>query len=221
MPLTPPDIEKVSALCARRWDRHYTRAKLKSDPVYAAIEEDLRGSTLPVLDIGCGIGLLTHWLRGCGIELPTVGIDFDVRKITAALHMAQGMSGVSYATGDARRDLPEHQGHVVILDVLQYFPAEEQDALLRAAAQRVAPGGRLLIRSGMSGGSWRYDLTRACDWLARLTRWMKSSPVVYPNAAQFHRVLEAEGLSVVIKPLWGRTPFYNHLIRAERPAVPA
>lgn len=221
MPLTLSDIEKVAALCAPKWDRYYTKAKLKSDPVYAAIEDDLRGSTLPVLDIGCGIGLLTHWLRGSGIELPTVGIDFDERKITAALHMAQGMLGVAYLTGDARTDLPEHQGSVVILDVLQYFPAEEQDELLRAAARRVAPGGRLLIRSGLSGGSWRYDLTRACDWLAKLTFWMKASPVVYPNAEQFHRVLEAEGLSVAITPLWGRTPFYNHLIRAERPAVSA
>jgi len=42
MPLTLPDIEKVAALCAPKWDRYYTKAKLKSDPVYAAIEDELQ-----------------------------------------------------------------------------------------------------------------------------------------------------------------------------------
>lgn len=221
MPLTIQNMDAIAARCPTRWDRYYTKAKLRSDPVYGAIENTLRGTTLPVLDIGCGIGLLTHWLRGCGIDTATTGIDFDERKITSAQQMARGMTSVSFCTGDARHDLPQHRGHVVILDVLQYFQTDEQNALLNAAAARVAPGGRLLIRSGLRGPSWRYKVTIACDWLARLTFWMKSSPVVYPDAEQFHRVLEAEGLKVSVSPLWGGTPFYNHLIVAERPESPA
>lgn len=221
MPLTLQNIEDIAALCQKRWDRSYTKAKLRTDPVYGAIEDALRGTTLPVLDIGCGIGLLTHWLRGSGIDVPTVGLDYDERKITSAKHMARGMSNVTHSTGDARHDLPQHRGHVVILDVLQYFPTEDQNALLRAAAARVAPGGRLLIRSGLRGPSWRYKVTLACDWLARLTFWMKGGPVVYPDAEQFHRVLEAAGMTVTITPLWGGTPFHNHLIQAGRPESPA
>jgi 2-polyprenyl-3-methyl-5-hydroxy-6-metoxy-1,4-benzoquinol methylase len=217
MTVTQTEIADIAACCDSTWDRHYTAAKLRTDPVYAAVEAELRGTDLPVLDIGCGIGLLAHWLRRCGIHVPVTGLDYDKRKIRSAQAMAEALSDVSYAAHDAKQGLPDHAGNVVILDILQFFTREEQDALLRLAAQRVAPGGKLLIRSGLRGNSWRYRITVACDWLARLTFWMKAAPTCYPSAEQFQEVLTKAGLRVTITPLWGRTPFFNHLIRAERP----
>ena len=51
--------------------------------------------------------------------------------------------------GDARRDLPEHCGDVAILDILQFFDDPDKTALLESAAARVAPGGTLIVRSGI------------------------------------------------------------------------
>ena len=118
---------------------------------------------------------------------------------------------LSFHSGDARRGLPAHSGHVTILDILQFFSPAERDALLRAAAERVAPGGLLVIRSGLHDRSARFAITVAGDWLARGTRWMKAAPTHYPRAADFHRVLSPFG-NVEITPLWGATPFNNHLI---------
>ncbi len=46
-----------------RWDYYYTLAKLRSDPLYPGVLQALRGSAAPLLDLGCGLGLLAHALR--------------------------------------------------------------------------------------------------------------------------------------------------------------
>ena len=74
-------------------------------------------------DIGCGIGLLAMYLRGAGFDADVTGFDYDTGKIAAAKLMAQrsGFSGLHYAAGDARHEMPAFSGHVVILDILQFF----------------------------------------------------------------------------------------------------
>ena len=217
-PLSSTALRHISRLCPERWERWYAAAKLRSDPVYAAVTQELHGSPLPVLDIGCGIGLLACYLREAGFAPALTGFDYDPQKISCAQSMAarSGYAGLSFMTGDARSGLPDFCGHVVILDILQFFTPEEQAALLRAAASRVAQGGKLIIRSGLRDDSLRFRITVAGDWLARLTFWMKGAPVSYPDRALFESVLSAAGLRVRLQPLWGGTPFNNHLVVAER-----
>lgn len=211
---SPEALEKIAALCRWRAQYHYTRMKLTTDPVYRAVHSEVLGTKLPLLDIGCGIGLLAHFLRACGHAAAITGFDYDERKIRDAQNMAtaSGHEQLSFSAGDARTGLPEFYGHVVILDILQFFTEPEQDQLLQAAAARVAPGGKLIIRSGLRDDTWRFRITILGDYLAKATRWMKAAPTRYPDAAQFQRVLGAAGLSVRIKPMWGGTPFNNYLI---------
>jgi len=219
MKLPPSALKKIASRCHTLWDHFYVPAKLNSDPVYEAVAKELEPRPLPVLDIGCGMGLLTHYLREGGTLLPITSLDYDHRKIASARAMARvaGYKDVSFGVGDARRELPEHQGHVVILDILQFMTLADQADLLRLAATRVAPGGKCIIRSCLRDGSRRYRITVLGDWLARLTFWMKHAPVAYPSAGEFNEVLSSAGLKVTIQPLWGGTPFNNHLIVAERP----
>ena len=216
--LSATAMRHISRLCPGRWERWYAAAKLRSDPVYAAVTKELQDSALPVLDIGCGIGLLACYLRESGFAPAIAGFDYDQQKISCAQSMAARSSytGLSYMTGDARSGLPDFCGHVVILDILQFFTREEQESLLRAAASRVAQGGKLIIRTALQDVSLRFRITVAGDWLARLTFWMKGAPVSYPDRALFESVLGAAGLRVRLQPLWGGTPFNNHLVVAER-----
>jgi 2-polyprenyl-3-methyl-5-hydroxy-6-metoxy-1,4-benzoquinol methylase len=217
---SPHALEAIARLCEGRWELHYTRSKLRSDPVYSAVMREVTGSPLPLLDIGCGIGLLAHYLRACGHAAPVTGFDYDTRKIHSAQAMAAraGHRDLAFAAGDARTGLPDFTGHVVILDILQFFTEPEQDALLTAAAARVAAGGKLIIRSGLRDDSWRFRITVLGDYIAKLSFWMKAAPTRYPDAAQFQRVLTAAGLKVRIEPMWGGTPFNNFLIVGERRA---
>lgn len=216
--VTKDDLVQLARLCDNRWDYHYTRSKLGTDPIYAAVVQALSINELPVLDIGCGMGLLAHYLRAAGSNRTIHGFDFDQRKIRSAIAMAgRGeLKDAHFHCGDAREALPDFQGNVVILDVLQYLSPSAQEQLLKACASHVAPGGRLVIRSGLADASWRYKMTVAGDWLAKATRWMKAAPVAYPTADGFKNTLASCGLATSISPLWGHTPFNNHLIIAER-----
>lgn len=209
---------EIADLFDSRWNRHYTAAKLRSDPLYQAVEATLAGSPLPLLDLGCGIGIAAFYLRSRGHTAPIHGLDYDGRKIDAARRACQrgGFDGIAFARHDARQGLPEHCGNVAILDILQFFTADARESLLEQAAARVAPGGLLVIRSALRDASARFRLTIAGDLLAKATLWMKAAPTHYPSADGLRRILAPHG-TVEIAPLWGRTPFNNHLIVLRRP----
>jgi 2-polyprenyl-3-methyl-5-hydroxy-6-metoxy-1,4-benzoquinol methylase len=219
-PLSPASLKRLASFYPRFWDyyHYYVPSKLRSDPVYSAVVSEIGTSALPVLDIGCGIGLLAFYLRESGVTAHITGCDYDAPKIIRAQSMAEsgGYAGLAFLAADARTGLPDFNGNVVILDILQFFKRTEQEALLRLAAARVAEGGKLVIRSGLRDDSARFRITVAADWLAKLTFWMKSGPVCYPDRDLFESVLDAAGLKVEISPMWGGTPFNNHLIVAER-----
>ena len=206
-------FKRISAAFPGRWDRNYVAAKLRTDPLYGAIANELGGIDFPLLDVGCGIGLLAFFLRANGLDTSIHGVDYDDRKIEVATLVAaeSGTRDVSFHHHDVRNGLPEHAGNVSILDILQFFDPQQQQALLEQAASRVVPGGKLIIRSGLRDSSWRLKITVLGDLLAKLTRWMQAGPTHYPAADDFQRILGPFG-DVKISPLWGRTPFNNHLI---------
>ena len=214
-------VRKIAAMFPGRWERNYVAAKLRTDPLYSTLTENLRGPKLPLLDIGCGLGLLAFFLRAEGIEVPIHGLDYDPRKIKAARQgaIASHARELSFSHHDVRTGLPEHQGNVSILDILQFLDPHEQETLLKLAASRVAPGGSLIIRSGLRDASWRFKITVLGDWLAKATFWMKAAPTHYPTPGDFQRILSPLG-KVEISPLWGGTPFNNHLITLRLPTSP-
>ncbi len=235
--MSPPDRAALARTAERflpsRWYYHYVRSKLATDPLFAGVAEALQGCDLPLLDLGCGIGLLAQYLDACGRPLAYLGVDNDRSKIEQArAAAARGcltqarFECVDLAETVARFDLdgpaPEsplaHRGSVAILDVLQFLPPPAQAPLLRCAAACVAPGGRLVIRTGLAGRDWRARTTRAVDQLSRLLRWMNTGPKAYPEREALAALLGEAGLSVRFSPLWGGTPFNNWLVVAERPA---
>jgi 2-polyprenyl-3-methyl-5-hydroxy-6-metoxy-1,4-benzoquinol methylase len=199
------------------WDRCYIRAKIKTDPLYSAVYDELSTSQLPLLDLGCGLGLLAFYLRERGLTFPIQGLDYDSRKIASARKVSVSLADhdLAFSTHDARQGLPEYSGNISILDILQFFTPQEQETLLSRAAERTPPGGKLVIRSGLLDDSRRFKITVACDYFAKISFWMKAAPTHYPTAQDFQRILSAYG-KVRISPLWGGTPFNNHLIVMEK-----
>ena len=210
--MATPDSKQISRLFSSRWHRIYTLAKLRSDPLYDAVHNELKASTLPLLDVGCGLGILAFYLRESGREFPIRAMDYDMRKIKAATIAAKSYSGLNFIHGDARNYLPESCGNVTILDILQFLNSKEQHTLLTTAAISVARGGKLIIRTGIRDSSLRFKTTRLGDQLARATFWMKSSPTCYPESETILEVLGEAGLKGKTKPLWGKTPFNNYLL---------
>lgn len=201
-----------------RYDYYYVRTKLRTDPLYPGTIDALRGSSAPLLDLGCGLGLLAHALHGAGIALPYRGVDNDAAKIARGRRAAdrRGLADARFEVVDLARGLPEHQGSVAILDVLQYLDAPIRDALLARTAAMLDDGARLVVRTPIEDRSRRMRITRWADRFAHTVGWMGARPRSYPTLDGLRGVLETAGLRVDTRALHGNTPFNNWLIVARR-----
>jgi len=201
-----------------RYDYYYVQAKLRTDPLYPGVLAALRGSQAPVLDLGCGLGLLAHALHADGQRLGYFGVDIDAGKIARAGRIAakSGLHDARFGVADLARGHPEHAGSVAILDVLQYLDADAQRALLDDAIAMLVSGARLVIRSGLGEDSRRGRTTRITDALAHFAGWMQALPKCYPTREGLRAQLEGAGLRVAFSPLYGDTPFNNWLVVAQR-----
>ncbi len=202
-----------------RWDYYYTRAKLGSDPLYPGALQALRGSSAPLLDLGCGLGLLAHALRMDGQAFAYLGVDNDADKIARARSVAAkaGLREARFEVVDLAEGLPAHAGSVAILDVLQYLSADAQRALIAKVIGMLTPGARLVIRTALGDDTRRGQTSRFTDRLANLIGWMQSRPKCYPDADAMRAQLAAAGLRTTFSPLYGNTPFNNWLIVAHKP----
>lgn len=216
-PLSPADARRIAGAYVPDhwwggyWDYFYTRAKLASDPLYPGVVDALRGTTAPLLDLGCGLGLLAHALRDAGLRMPYRGVDNDAAKTTRASQAAAraSLADVAFDTVDLAAGLPAHHGSVALLDVLQFVPREAHAGILDAVVTMLGPGARLVIRTGFDDGGRRARVTRAVDVFSRLLGWMNTGPRHYPDRDALHARLADAGLEVEITPLSGNTPFNN------------
>ena len=215
--MTIREIRRLGNQFESHWDRGYVKTKLRTDPLYAAVWNHLRGSELPLLDLGCGLGLLAFYLRTRGFTGDIHGVDYDERKIRSAHSVAaKHYDRICFDCGDATTLHKDFSGNVTILDVMQFLPETKQQKLLSNISGLVADGGKLIIRSGLRENNWRFKITHAGDLIARATRWMKAAPTYYPTKEFFQDTLQQLGLIPNIVPLWGKTPFNNYLITAKR-----
>jgi 2-polyprenyl-3-methyl-5-hydroxy-6-metoxy-1,4-benzoquinol methylase len=200
----------------KRWPKlyYYAMGKIALDPAYPAVAKTLGNSTLPLLDLGCGIGLLAAYLRASGHRAPIVGWDVDEKKIEVAKTILPE-SGTSFRTGDAL-DFSEHRGDVVMLDVLHYFNDKDQEQLLTKIAASIAPQGVALIRLALNEPSWRFTVTRAEEWFVHFIRWIPMQGGNFPTRDEVSLPFAKEGLEVEVRPMWGWTPFNSHLFTIRR-----
>lgn len=209
-------IRNISACFGSSWYRGYARNKLRTDPAYAAVAALIGATATPVLDIGCGLGLLGFYLRARGFRGSYLGIDFDAPKIAEAQRVAQVCcSDVAFEVGEAS-PLPAFSGTVVMLDVLHYLPVGDQQSVLRQAAACAGADGLLIVRNVLRDTSWRFHATRIEEYFLHAMRWMRTPPRHYPDRDELSKALTGAGLSVSVRPLWGKTPFNSYLIVARR-----
>jgi SAM-dependent methyltransferase len=197
----------------------YVWGKLWADPIFATGFALLQGAPLPVLDIGCGLGLFEFYLRERGYQGPLRGHDFDARKIRRGQKVAaRAYPDVCLSEGDVMAADPGAPGHVVIFDVLHYLDREGQARLLEHAASQVAPGAFCLIRDTPRSANWRFRVTLAQEAFARASRWLKTGAVHYPSVDEVTAPFRARGFQIEVRPLWGHTPFNSHLFILRAPA---
>src|SRR2546423_10603151 len=188
MDIQRENVAEHETACARvatqfreRWLRNYVRGKLRRDRIYPAAYDLLGHSAEPILDVGCGVGLLAFYLRERACALPILGLDLDARKIGyGAAVAARGYRDVELRLQNVEETLPDFRGNVALFDVLHYLPARAQRALLSQLARRVAPGGMLIIRDSIREMRPRYWMTWLAAKFAPTTSWTAAGALHFP-----------------------------------------
>ena len=210
-------IDEIATAFRSRWIQGYVRGKLRRDPVYDAAYDALAGSSLPLLDMGCGMGLLPLYLSARGAGAAGRGFDFDERKIALANEAAaRTKSKFEFSIGDVRQPV-DFTGNVALLDVLHYFKNEEQKAILRNAAAAVCQGGILVIRDCLREDTLRFRITWVQETFSKLIGWLRSEQLNFPTRELIENELVSHGLTLVeCRPLWKNTPFNNYFLSFTR-----
>ena len=210
---------RVAARFEERWLRTYVNWKLRADPIYLTAFDLFRNSDQPLVDIGCGVGLLAFYLRERNFLAPISGFDRDGRKIERANTVARGACrGVEFIEHDVCEPLKQ-TGNIVLFDVLHYLRPDEQSRLLERFAARLAPGELVVIRDCPRDGNMRFWLTSWAERFAQATTWNIKVPLYFPSRKRIFAAFGEEHFSCTVQPLRGNMPFNNHLFVFRRRAA--
>ena len=203
---------RVASQFPQRWLRGYVGSKLLRDPVFEAAYGLLSKSDKPILDVGCGVGLLAFYLRERGCNQRILGLDVDARKIRQGIRIERRVyDDIEFRCQDALKELPEFEGDVVLFDVLHYLAPSEQASLLQRLARCVAPGGTLLVRDCPREKGMRFRMTWAAEKFAQLISWNLRRPLHFPSRESITEAFGETEFDREIRPMWGSSPFHNYL----------
>ena len=204
----------------------FARGKLHGDPVYRAA---LCGGLLPsggtLLDIGCGQGLMLALLAEARravdagrwpASLPApprfdrmIGIELRPR-VAASARRALG-DEAEIVQGDATAFEAGDVNAILIFDVLQMIPYQEQDAMLARLAARLDPEGVILVREADAGGGWRFQAVHFGNRAKAIAfgRWRQR--FYFRNQADWLAAFGRHGLQATVGDMGAGTPFANVL----------
>jgi 2-polyprenyl-3-methyl-5-hydroxy-6-metoxy-1,4-benzoquinol methylase len=212
------DVSEHESACARvatqfpqRWLRGYVGSKLRRDPIYSAAYELFRDSDEPILDIGCGVGLLAFYLRERRCRQPIIGLDVDARKIRQGSRIASRYRDVDLRCQDVQQSIPGFSGNIALFDVLHYLPLTQQTSLLSHLARCVAPGGLLVVRDCPRDNSPRFWMTWVAEKLGQAISWNLNTSIHFPSRERIAEAFDENEFARESRPLWGTLPFNNYL----------
>jgi SAM-dependent methyltransferase len=194
--------------------RWYARLKYQLDHCYRAIAP-LVGERDLTVDLGCGLAMLPVLLGVLGRR--ALGVEWDAKKAAAGVDAARGLDGIEVVEGDARAFALPPCDVVTLVDVLHYYEAAEQRALLARCAGALNPGGRILVREGDRARGGRARFTRLVERVVTRLGWNRGPRVRFRPVAELRADLEALGLRVRVDEVSGRLHPGNVLLIAERP----
>jgi SAM-dependent methyltransferase len=182
--------------------RWYARAKYRFDPCYRAIARCIREDSFTV-DLGSGLGMLPVLLGELGERRQALGVDWDREKVRCGLHASRGLPRVEIVEGDLRAFAVPACDVITLVDVLHYYDALGQEAILERCRAALGPGGRLLIREGDGARQGGARFTRRVEgWITRMG-WNRGPAVRFRPISELRTTLVRLGFHVDVDEVAG------------------
>lgn len=162
LPSSPTTLARYARLGVA--DRLHVQVRWRSCPMAQVAARVPRRGT--ILEVGCGHGLFSNYLADTAPGRHVVGVDIDARKIALARSTIAEGDRVRFDTIADGELPPGPFDAVVIVDVLYLFTPAQRDAMLAAAAERLAPSGVLVVKEVGTEPRWKARVAAVQERLA-------------------------------------------------------
>ena len=206
-----------------RMIRLYTRIKYFVDPGYLRVAEAVAAldpaQRRTVVDLGCGVGMLSVLLAEMRLGCDVCGVDWDRTKLTWARAASRDLARLEFRSLDLLADPLPEADCAVLLDVLHYYPIAEQDALLGRASAALSSLGVLLVRE--ADADHHRSVARWFERFAVRLGWHRAAGGFhYRSSGSLVAALEQLGFAVSIEAAGDLVHRANLLFVARRAARP-
>jgi SAM-dependent methyltransferase len=165
------------------YPRLFARFKMHLDPMFPRLASFL-SSPRQVIDIGCGYGVPAVWLLSLFPNAKVYGLDPDRRRVVIAAR-AFGDRG-SAAVGKAP-DLPadslDQVDTALMLDMIHLISDDELRLTLQRLYDKIAPEGRLILRTTVPS-------RKPVPWLRRVEEWRMKMLHLTPHFRSSEKVAD-------------------------------
>ncbi len=160
-----------------------------------------------IVDLGCGHGLFAQLLARESSAREVIGVDLDAHKIALAEQLTHNtdLPNLRFIANDiAETDIPPAQA-VTILDVFYLVPYQVQEHLLAVCADKLAPGGVIVLKEMAERPRWKVWLNWLEETLAvrvlGITASTESNRFYFRSRAEWQTLLGNLGFAMQIVPL--------------------
>lgn len=227
----PQEVAKFSELAHRWWDPTSEFKPLHDiNPLRLGwIDRCVGLAGKQVLDVGCGGGLLTESMAGCGASV--TGIDLSEKALgVARLHMLESGCNVDYrlvAAETLAAEAPASFDTVTCLEMLEHVP--DPASTIAACAALVKPGGQLFFSTINRNPKAYLFAVIGAEYILNLLPKGTHDYAKFLRPAELARFARQAGLDVTevigmsYNPLTqtyklGNDTSVNYLMRTARPA---
>ena len=227
----PQEVAKFSELAHRWWDPNSEFKPLHDiNPLRLAwIDRCVGLAGKRVLDVGCGGGLLTEGMAGCGASV--TGIDLSEKALgVARLHLLESGRTVDYRLVSAEAlaaEAPASFDAVTCLEMLEHVP--DPASTIAACAALVKPGGQVFFSTINRNPKAYLFAVIGAEYILNLLPKGTHDYAKFLRPAELARFARQAGLDVTevigmsYNPLTqtyklGNDTSVNYLMRTARPA---
>lgn len=119
----------------------------------------------PILELGCGHGLLSNLLALGSAEREVWGIDIDGAKIETARRTIGNRTNPRFDVRDATTLRDGAYAGIVVADVFYLLPPESQRRLIATCYRLLQPDGLFLWKTQVRRPRAKFALTYGQEWL--------------------------------------------------------
>jgi 2-polyprenyl-3-methyl-5-hydroxy-6-metoxy-1,4-benzoquinol methylase len=165
-----------------------------------------------VLDVGCGIGIMTVLAADLGRAQRCVGVDVSLAAISVARRAKVTEGTVEFEVANDGGWGVDEFDTVLCVDVLHHVPLRNRKMFVAQLCAAARPGGTVLLKDLSPRPRWKYlanclhDLVMArqkvtCTRHETVCTWLEEAGMVICEVTPMHRWWYAHYLVVAHKPV--------------------